>query len=209
MLSLVCARRATWKMRTRMVRGQTHRPCSTRFVKSVMAERAPAHKFLTLPAFTVVRRGRAMPRSRAPWPLENNHLHRRAAPRRHRRAHGPGWPDERRGLSRLCRTGARPRVAAGRGRHHGQSACPQSPWRPTGHRSRRRKPALPAALQPRLQSHRNGLRQAQGPFCAPPPPEQSPTSGKPSPTPFAASRPTNAQTISPRQPTMRYEWKLA
>jgi transposase len=31
--------------------------------------------------------------------LENNHLHRRAAPRRHRRAHGPGWPDERRSLS--------------------------------------------------------------------------------------------------------------
>ena len=38
--------------------------------------------------------------------------------------------------------------------------------------------------------------------------QQSPTSGKPSPTPFAASRPTNAQTISPPQPTMQYEWKL-
>ncbi len=30
--------------------------------------------------------GRATPRSGAPWPLENNHLHRRAAPRRRRRA---------------------------------------------------------------------------------------------------------------------------
>src|ERR1700722_996699 len=53
--------------------------------------------------------GRAMPRSRAPRPLENYHLHRRASPRRHRRADGPRWPDERRGLSRLCRTGGRSR----------------------------------------------------------------------------------------------------
>ena len=155
-------------------------------------------------AFTVVRRGRAMPRSRAPWPLENNHLHRRAAPRWHRRAHGPGWPDERRGLSRLCQTGARPRVAAGRGRHHGQSACPPKSMAS----NRPSKPplmyTLPAALQPQLQSHRNGLRQAQGPFARPRRPN-NPRPGKPSPTPFAASRPTNAQTISPPQPTMQYE----
>src|SRR5580698_669438 len=39
-----------------------------------------------------------MPRRRAPWPLENHHLHRGAAFRRHRRAHGPRRPDERRGL---------------------------------------------------------------------------------------------------------------
>ena len=65
---------------------------------------------------------RAMPRRRAPWPLENHHLHCRAALRRHRCAHGPRRPDERRGLSRLCRTGACSRVAASRPRHHGQSA---------------------------------------------------------------------------------------
>ena len=34
-----------------------------------------------------------MPRPRAPWPLENDHLHRRASPRRRRRAHGSGWPN--------------------------------------------------------------------------------------------------------------------
>jgi hypothetical protein len=66
-----------------------------------------------------------MPRRRAPWPLENHHLHPRAALRRHRGAHGPQWPDERRGLSRLCRTGARSRVAARRHRD-GQSARPKS-----------------------------------------------------------------------------------
>ena len=37
----------------------------------------------------------------------------------------------------------------------------------------------------------------------------NPRPGKPSPTPFAPSRPTNAQTISPPQLTMQYEWKLA
>ena len=39
-----------------------------------------------------------MPRRRAPWPLENHHLHCRAALRRHRCAHGPRRPDGRRGL---------------------------------------------------------------------------------------------------------------
>jgi DDE superfamily endonuclease len=36
--------------------------------------------------------------------------------------------------------------------------APQGPWRQTGDRGRWREPALPAALQPPLQSHRNGLR---------------------------------------------------
>ena len=35
-----------------------------------------------------------------------------------------------------------------------------------------------------------------------------PDLGKPSPTPFAASPPRNAQTISLPQGTMQYEWKL-
>ena len=39
---------------------------------------------------------------------------------------------------------------------------PAGPRRQTGDRGRRREPALPAPLQPRLQSYRNGLRQAQG-----------------------------------------------
>ena len=38
--------------------------------------------------------------------------------------------------------------------------------------------------------------------------EPSPTSGKPSPTPFAASPRKSAQTISPPQDTMQYEWKM-
>ena len=45
-------------------------------------------------------------------------------------------------------------------------------------------------------------------LCAPRPPVQSQTSGKPSPTPFAASPRTNAPTISPPHDTMLYEWKL-
>jgi transposase len=81
-------------------------------------------------------RGVAVATGTAPWALENHHLHRRAALRRHCCAHGPRRPDERRGLSRLCRTGARSRVAATRHRHHGQSARPQGPWRQTGDRGR-------------------------------------------------------------------------
>ena len=148
-----------------------------------------------------------MPRRRAPWPLENHHLHRRAASRPDRCAHGPRWSNERRGLSRLCRIGARSRVAATRHRHHGQSARAQSPWRQTGDRGRRRKPALSAALQPRLQSHRNGLRQLKAPLRAAEA-RTIPDLCKPSPTPFAASLRKNAPTISPLQDTMQYERKL-
>jgi len=46
------------------------------------------------------------------------------------------------------------------------------------------------------------------PSCAPPPPVQSQTSGKLSPTPFAALPRKNAPTISPPQDTMQHEWKL-
>jgi transposase len=38
--------------------------------------------------------------------------------------------------------------------------------------------------------------------------EPSPTSGKPSPTPFVASPRKNAPTISPPQDTMQREWKM-
>jgi hypothetical protein len=50
-------------------------------------------------AFTVVRPEGAMPRRRAPWPLENHHLHCRAALRRDCCAHGSRRPDERRVLA--------------------------------------------------------------------------------------------------------------
>ena len=85
---------------------------------------------------------------------------------------GAGWP----GLSTHFKIpattlgarqgqGPRPRFAA--------TAIAASPTRrarlkggcQTGDRGRRREPAIPAALQPRLQSHRNGLRQAQGPVA--------------------------------------------
>ena len=46
------------------------------------------------------------------------------------------------------------------------------------------------------------------PRCAPPKREPSPTSGKPSPRPFAASPRKNAPTISPPQDTMQYERKM-
>ena len=103
-------------------------------------------------------------RAAVPWPWENHHLHCRAALRRHRCAHGPRRPDERRGLSRLCRTGTRSRVATSRHRHHGHLPAHKSPPRQTSDRGHRREPAIPAAIQPRLQSHRNGLRQTQGPL---------------------------------------------
>jgi len=45
-------------------------------------------------------------------------------------------------------------------------------------------------------------------YCAPPLREPSQTSGKPSPTPCAASPHKNAQTISPPQDTMQRERKL-
>jgi hypothetical protein len=55
-----------------------------------------------------------------------------------------------------------PALGAGRRRHHGQSAGPQGRRHTRSHRSRRRDLALSAALQPRLQSHRERIRQAQG-----------------------------------------------
>ena len=57
-------------------------------------------------------------------------------------------------------------------------------------------PALSLALQPRLQSHRAGLRQAEGLAPQAPPPAPSPASGKPSRTRSRASRPVNARTTS-------------
>src|SRR6266581_1426571 len=73
---------------------------------------------------------------------------------------GPdGWAE----LSRLCRAVRGPDPAARRYRRHGQSPQPQGRRHSRSHRSRRRRAALPARLQPRLQPHRTVLRQTQSP----------------------------------------------
>src|SRR5271163_1862357 len=78
------------------------------------------------------------------------------APYRHRRADGPG------DLRHLRAHPTRPHAARGRHRHLGQSARPQKPGRRTSHPRAGRLAHVSAALQPRPQSYRNGLRQTQG-----------------------------------------------
>ena len=83
-----------------------------------------------------VRRAATLSGQRAARTLEDHDLRRRAAPRRHDRALGARWPDERRGVPGLCAGGARADPAARRHRRDGQFACPQSRRRP--HRDRGR-----------------------------------------------------------------------
>ena len=117
---------------------------------------------------TKMTRARTLRQGRAPslqgplWPLEDPDFRRRTALRRpdrpvgHRCADGPG------DLRDLRAHPARPHPARGRHRHLGQSASPQKPGRRTSHPRARRLAHVSAALQPRPQSHRNGLRQTQG-----------------------------------------------
>ena len=51
----------------------------------------------------------------------------------------------------------------GRCRHHGQLVSPQKPGRREGHKGQGRMDPVPAALQPRPQSDRDGLRKTQSP----------------------------------------------
>ena len=110
----------------------------------------------------MVAQRRTVPGLHTPWPLEDHHVDRRLAPLR------PGGPDAPRRadawgcLQGLCGTGPGTRTRPRRHRRHGQPARPQGRWYPPGHRSRRRNPAVSAALQSRLQPDRDGLRQTQG-----------------------------------------------
>jgi hypothetical protein len=147
-----------------------------------------------------------MPRRRAPWPLENHHLHRLSASRPDRCAQGPRRPDERRRLSRYVEQALvselRPRdivimdnlpahesMASDRRSRPPARACATCPL------------TAPTSIPSKWPSPSSRLH------CAPPKREPSPTSGKPSPTPFAASPRKNAPTISPPHDTMQREWK--
>src|ERR1700722_5026078 len=88
-------------------------------------------------------------------------LHRRAALRPDRRALGDRRADQRRNLPPLHREDSRPTLSLAGvvvldnlGSHKGKAAR-------AIRQSQRRSPHLPAALQPRPQSHRTGLRQAK------------------------------------------------
>ncbi len=89
------------------------------------------------------------------WPLEDPHLHRRPAPRPHRRALRDRRPDQRRTLPPLCREDPRPDALTRRCRRAGQPRKPQRQSRPRRRQSQRRSPALPAALQPRPRTRSN------------------------------------------------------
>ena len=78
-------------------------------------------------------RGRAPrgERYRAAWPLEDDHLYRRAAPQWIGRADGLGRAHERGCLPRLCRIGPRAGIEQGGRGHRGQLTC-TTKWAASG-----------------------------------------------------------------------------
>lgn len=93
---------------------------------------------------------RALPGSRAAWPLEDHDLRRCTASVRRDGTHDPGRCHDGGRLPGLCRAGSGPDLAARRHRGDGQLASPQAAGNPQGDRTRRRRAPIPAALQPRL-----------------------------------------------------------
>lgn len=77
----------------------------------------------------------------------------------------------------------------------------QGGGRRRGHRGGRRAAPVFAALQSRLQSDRERVRQAQGARAQRPPPAPATPSGRRSATASSASSPTSAQTSSPTPDT--------
>ena len=148
-----------------------------------------------------------MPRRRASWPLENDHLHSGAALRRHCCAHGPRQPMN--GEASLA--------------YVEQALVPELPPHDIVimdnlrahkvHGVRQAIEAAGATLRdlPPYSPDVNPIEMAFAKLkaaLAPPPRERFPTSGKPSLTPFVASPHKNAPTISPPQETMQPEWKM-
>ena len=76
----------------------------------------------------------ALGRRRAPWPLEDEHLPRRAAPGSDHRTVRLRRCHQRRTLSGLCRAGSGADARTGRRRDHGQSRRPQGGRRARSHR---------------------------------------------------------------------------
>jgi DDE superfamily endonuclease len=96
----------------------------------------------------------------------------------------------------------------GRYRRSRQSARPQGDGGPGGDRTGWRDAALPASLQPRLQSDRAGLRQAEGAPAARRPPAHSTLSRTPSPRRSTPSIPPSAPITLPTQATSQIDPKM-
>ena len=148
-----------------------------------------------------------MPRRRASWPLENHHLHSRAALRRHCCAHGPRRPDDGEAFLAYVEQALVPEL-----RPHDIVIMDNLPAHKV-HGVRQAIEAAGASLRylPPYSPDFNPIEMAfanSRPRCAPPPREPFRTSGKPSLTPFVASPQKNAPTISPPRDTMRPEWKM-
>ena len=75
----------------------------------------------------------------------------------------PGWPGQRPQLPGVGRAIPGPNTASWRHRGAGQSRQSQKPGRAPGNPQRRRQFILSAALRPRPEPHRTGLRQSQNP----------------------------------------------
>ncbi len=99
--------------------------------------------------------------------LEDADLHRRPAMRRAHRPLRRRRADEPAHLRDLRRDPAGSDPDEGRRRHPGQSCRPQKRRRRAGHSRQRRLAPLPAALQPRPQSDRDGFRKVEGPSARP------------------------------------------
>lgn len=95
-------------------------------------------------------------------PLEDHDLHRRADAARNDRALRHRRSGQQGKLRGQCRTRAGAGAAPRRHRRHGQPRKLQEVPNPSTHRGRRCPASLPAAIQPRLQSDRAGLRKALG-----------------------------------------------
>jgi hypothetical protein len=104
--------------------------------------------------------------------LEAPNLPGRTARRPYRSSLCAGRADQRGCIHRLNRPASRPDARPRRYRHRQQPRQPQRPARPTADPKRWGRPAVPAALQPRPEPHRNHsgihsdrwhIRQAQDP----------------------------------------------
>src|SRR5580704_3926537 len=127
----------------------------TRSASGVSAGRVAERDDITMPELAAELAAatgtRADPASISRWLIRNGY---RRALRRRRSDEPPHLRD-------LCRDPARADPRKGRCRHHGQLVSPQKPGRREGHKGQGHRDPLPAALQPRPQSDRDGLRKTQ------------------------------------------------
>ncbi len=107
-------------------------------------------------------RSRAMPLPDPTRASEDDDVYRSAQALGHDRAHGPRRCDERGRVPGLCATGSHSNLGTRRYCGHGQPARTQGGRRAACDRKCGMPIALSPALQPGLQSHREGIRQTEG-----------------------------------------------